>query len=94
MAQIVRTKGKKPNGKSETIITLVLDNGTRVRLFNPDQRGRKYASELKSGHDFFTKKPLKNTQKSFRSGYLKSRSDSAKAWKAKKAKRAAKKNKS
>ena len=35
-----KPKGKKPNGKSETIITLVLDNGTRVRLFNPDQRGR------------------------------------------------------
>ena len=93
MAQLIRKKVKKKNGKSETIVTLVLDNGQKVLLLNPDQRGRKYAVELKRGVDVYTEKPLRNTQKSYRSGYLKARSDSAKAWKARKAKRAARKKK-
>ena len=56
-------------------------NGNTRTLFTPAERGRKYCDELKSGKDKFTGKELSNTQKSFRSGYLKSRTDNAKAHK-------------
>ena len=54
-------------------------NGEERTLFTPAERGRKYSTELKDGVDFYTKEPLSDTQKSFRSGYLKSRTDNAKA---------------
>lgn len=53
--------------------------GKTRHLLNPSEKGRKYSKELKDGKDVFTGKALSDTQKSFRSGYLKSRTDNAKA---------------
>ena len=75
-------------------------NGKKVRLLTPDQKGAKAALELKQGvkHTNFGKvkrdengSPLKLTkaQRSYRAGYLDARNDNAKAYKANKAKRAA-----
>lgn len=72
--------------------------GRTVTLLNPAEKGKKYAHELKTGFNFTNAGkvvtdedgplPLNRAQKAFRSGYLKSRSDSSKAYKYNKAKRA------
>ena len=76
--------------KTETVVQVKNKNGNWFTLLNPSQRGRKYAKDVHNKHDTITKKPLNNTQLAFRSGYLKARSDNAKAWKSNKAKRDAK----
>lgn len=45
---------------------------TRYAL-NQEQRGRKYAQELSTGCDAITGEKLSNTQKAYRSGFLKDR---------------------
>ena len=58
-------------------------NGKVITLLNPSERGRKYAKELHTGVDAFTGEVLSPRRKAFRSGYLKARRDSARAFKAK-----------
>lgn len=55
-----------------------LDNGFILR--NPAEKANRYAHQLNTGKVEETGEVLSNTQKAFRSGYLKARSDSAKAW--------------
>ena len=55
-------------------------NGKVFTLLNPSEKGKKAAWELKHGGNYFTGEALKNTQKSYRSGYLAARSDEAKAY--------------
>lgn len=68
--------------------------GKEVVLLNPSEKGAKYARELKSGVGETNKGllkldknnkivPLTDTQKAFRSGYLRAQKDSANAYKAK-----------
>ena len=91
MSEIQKRTVTNANGKKETVVYAKNKNGKWVQLLNPSQRGRKYALELKNGRELYTNKPLRDTQKAHRSGYLKARSDNTKAWKANKAKKAAKK---
>lgn len=93
MSNIERRSVNGPSGKKETVIYAKNKKGRWVRLLNPDQRGRKYSKELHLGQEVDTGKPLRNTQKAFRSGYLKAREDNAKAYKSNKAKRAASRKK-
>ena len=58
-------------------------NGKVITLLNPAERGRKYAKELHTGVDVYTGEALSPRRKAFRSGYLKARRDSARAFKAK-----------
>lgn len=69
--------------------------GKEVRLLNPSEKARKFATELHEGCRFTNdgiRKTDKNgeimrftdTQKSYRSGYLQARKDNAKAYKSKK----------
>lgn len=62
--------------------------GRKKTLYNPAERASKYASDLKYGSDTVKGTKLSNTQKAFRSGYLKARKDSAEAWKSSQKKRA------
>ncbi len=82
--------GKHPKtGKREKHYYIEREDGSQIHLLNPDQRGRKYSSELKTKKETFSQKDLSNTQLAYRSGYLRSRSDNAKAHKKNKEKRAA-----
>lgn len=56
-----------------------LDNGVILR--NPAEKAARYAHQLYSGKVEETGEILSNTQKAWRSGYLKARKDNAKAWK-------------
>lgn len=83
------TKPKKRGGRvytaytlgGEKVVKVERANGRKITLLNPAQRGRKYAKELKHKSDVYTGEKLRNTQLSFRSGYLKARADNAKAYK-------------
>ena len=94
---------KNKDGKNvKSGVNLTREDGTTFSLLNPsgkaakyfveNQRGKLYtnAGELKKDKD---NKPLTLTkeQKAYRSGYLDAQKDNAKAYKAKKAKSAAKK---
>lgn len=57
--------------------------GQERQLLNPAQKGRRYAKELKTGRNMYNGYYLRPNQKSFRSGYLKARTDSANAFKSK-----------
>ncbi len=68
--------------------------GKEVTLLNPAEKGRKYASELKNGQRYTNQGELKvdkdsnpmslsREQRAYRSGYLDSRKDSARCWRAK-----------
>lgn len=68
--------------------------GKKVILLNPSEKSHKVAAELKSGvhltntgvvkkNKYGKVKKLSDTQKAYRSGYLKARQDNAKAWKSK-----------
>ena len=70
---------KNRKGKSEKVYYIEGEDGKRKYIFNPSQRGEKYAKELNTKEDAFTKQKLSNTQLAYRSGYLKSRSDNARA---------------
>ena len=79
-------------GKNEKVYYVEGPNGEKKYLLNPDQRSRKYADELHKKKDAFTKQHLSNTQLAYRSGYLRSRTDNAKAYSKNKAKKAAARN--
>jgi len=82
------TRKHPRSGKDEKVYYVEGPNGEKKILLNPDQRGRKFAQDLHNKKDGFTKQPLSNTQLAYRSGYLRSRSDNAKAYKKNKAKKA------
>jgi len=76
--------------------------GKAVTLLNPSEKSRKFADELHTGKRFTNNGELKvdasgnpltlsDTQRAYRSGYLRSRKDGAKVYKYKKAKRKSKK---
>lgn len=84
--------------------------GKQITLLNPAEKGRKAAAELKMGvkmtndgviktDKYGNPQKLTDAERAWRSGYLTSRSDGAKCWKAqqkkaaKQAKRAAKQSK-
>lgn len=56
-------------------------NGKEVTVYNPSEKGIMYAGDLKTGKDIHDRE-LTDTQKAYRSGYLKAQNDSAKAYKA------------
>lgn len=57
------------------------------KIYNPSSKSRKYANDLRSGYDTFTGQILSGPKYGFRMGYLTARSDNAKAYKAKMAKK-------
>ena len=59
--------------------------GKKIVLLNPSEKVLRYARQLKKGQDH-AGKILSDTQRAYRSGYLDARTDSAKAFKAKKRK--------
>lgn len=62
--------------------------GKVITLLNPSEKGKKYATELKTGvrvtNDGLIKSPseLNDEQRAFRGGYLQAQKDSANAYKA------------
>lgn len=56
------------------------DKGKKVVLKNPAEKGKSYARDLKRKVNSETGEVLRDTQLAFRSGYLKAREDSAKAY--------------
>jgi hypothetical protein len=58
--------------------------GKKVVLYNPAEKGKRYARQLRNGKVAETGKKLTNTDKAYRAGYLSARSDNAKAYCAKK----------
>ena len=76
--------------KLEKRIQYINKDGKWVELLNPSQKGRKYAKEVKNKKCVYTGKDLSKTQLSFRSGYLKARSDNAGAYNSRKKKNAEK----
>ena len=63
--------------------------GRTVTLLNPAEKGQLYARELKDNYNPKTGYELTHTQRSYRSGYLDARKDSAKAYNHNKKKKAA-----
>lgn len=55
-------------------------NNNKIVLRNPAEKGKRYSRQLKNGVVGETGEVLTNTQKAYRSGYLKARSDNAKAY--------------
>ena len=75
--------------------TFINKNGKSVVLLNPAEKGAKFAKELKRGVKHTNEGHIKtdknkkgirltSEQRAYRAGYLDSRNDSAKAYKAKK----------
>lgn len=57
------------------------DKGQKVKvLYNPAEKGKRYARQLRSKQVAETGAVLRDTQLAYRSGYLKARSDNAKAY--------------
>lgn len=76
-------------------VTKKTKNGKTIVLLNPAEKGKKYASELINGYKLTNsgvvkkdekgkKIKLKPKERAYRSGYLDSRNDNAKAYKSKK----------
>ena len=61
--------------------------GNKIVLRNPSEKAKRYARQLKSNKVQETNKELSKTDRAFRIGYLTSRSDNAKAFKSKQAKK-------
>ena len=66
--------------------SVIKKGGKKIVLLNPSEKGQRYARQLKKGVDH-NGSLLSDTQKSFRSGYLQARKDSAKCYNAVKNKR-------
>ena len=66
-------------------------NGKTFKFLDPDQKGRRFAKELKEGCNLYTGEKLSKSQRAWRAGQLAARKDSANCYKAKKKKRQAKK---
>lgn len=62
-------------------------SGKMIKLLDPGQKSRRYCKELKEGCNIFTGEKLSKSQKAYRAGYTGSRSDSAKAYNAKRNKK-------
>ena len=75
-------------------VEVVNRKGQKVTLYNPAEQGQIYAFELKNSYSTKTGEGLTRVQRAYRSGYLDSRKDNAKAYKHNKKKRAAKRKKS
>lgn len=75
--------------KKEIRVQFLNKNGQWRDLLNPAQKSRRYSKEIKTKKNVYTGNQLSNTQLAHRSGYLKARSDNAKAFNSRKAKRAA-----
>ena len=56
-------------------------DGREIVLLNPSEKGQRYALELRENFSGKTGETLTKAQRSYRSGYLDARKDSAKAWK-------------
>lgn len=69
-------------------VKVIKKDGSTVTLLNPAEKGQLYARELKDNYNPRTGNELSKTQRSYRSGYLDARKDSAKAWKHNKEKKA------
>ena len=77
------SKGKKAHFDKQTAgVKCKTKSGKTFTLLNPKEKGDKCAVELRSGRNIYTGEYLSNTQKAYRSGYLASRKDSAKCYKA------------
>ena len=55
-------------------------NNKKIKLLDADQKGRRYAKELKVGCNVFTGEKLTKAQATLRMGYLNARNDNAKAY--------------
>ncbi len=62
-------------------------NNKKIVLLNPAEKSKRYARQLKTGKVSETGKKLTVYQKGWRSGYISSRSDNAKAYKSNQKKR-------
>ena len=62
-------------------------NNKKIVLLNPAEKSKRYARQLKTGKVSETGKKLTVYQKEWRSGYISSRSDNAKAYKSNQKKR-------
>lgn len=58
-------------------------NGKQIKLLNIDQKSRKFAKELKVGHNVYTGEKLTKSQKAYRSGFLKYANESARIYNSK-----------
>lgn len=65
------------------VITLKA-TGEKITIYNPAEKSKKYAADLKYGVDTNSGKKLTTSKKAWRSGYLAARKDNAKAYNAKK----------
>lgn len=84
----------KSNGKRERVGTkITTSDGVVVTLLTPNGYGAKYAAEMKNNKRYTNSgiekkdKRLSEHGRAYRSGYLKARKDSARAYKAKQNKR-------
>ena len=68
-------------------------NGQPVTLYNPSEKGEIYAFELRNSYSTKTGDALSRAQRAYRSGYLDSRKDNAKAYKHNENKKAARRAK-
>ena len=57
-------------------------NGGKFVLLNPNEKGKRYARQLRSGRDG-RGKPLSKEDRSYRAGYLDARRDNLKLFKSK-----------
>ena len=99
-SKTVLLKGEKKNGKPKKYGTVVgFKDGTSTTLLTPSGKGAKYAAELSANvavtndgiikrDDFGMPKELDCCQRAYRAGYLDAQKDSAKAYNAKKNKKA------
>lgn len=61
-------------------------SGKTIKLLDPDQKGRRFAKELKEGCNVYTGEKLTKSQRAWRAGQLQARKDSAKCYNSKKKK--------
>lgn len=61
-------------------------NGKTIKLLDLDQKGRRFAKELKEGCNVFTGEKLTKSQRAWRAGRLAERQESAKVYNSKKKK--------
>lgn len=89
----IKSKRAKTAKGKKTGTVLTYEDDTKKTLLNPYGKGAKYAQELKTGQKYTNDnqiktvngeiKPLTDTEKAYRSGYLAARRDAADAYNAK-----------
>ena len=81
-------KGQRAKFNKQTAgVKCVTKKGKRFTLLNPAEKGSKFAVELRTGRNVYTGEHLTDTQKAYRSGFLKAQKDSARCFNAKRKKR-------